>query len=90
MAITPAERSEIARIAAHTRWSKETNRAGVTAKARNNSPASIQHWLRKVDPESKLPHAERLKLAESAMKAHFLKRARDMRAAKKRKAEGAA
>jgi hypothetical protein len=82
-----SERSVNARIAANIRWSRETNRTGVTANARNNSPASIEYWMKKVDPDSALPRPERLKLAENAKTAYYLKRTRDMRAAKARRRE---
>ena len=85
---TAADRSTIARIAANARWAKEDNRAGATAKARNNSPASIEYWMRKVDPESKLPRAERLKRAENAKAAHYERAALKMRQAKASKKAG--
>lgn len=83
---TPAERSTNARIAANTRWSRETNRTGATAKARGNSPASLQYWLKKVDPDQLMPYADRVKNAESAMKAYYqaaMRKARQAKAAKK-------
>jgi hypothetical protein len=84
---TPAERSAIARIAANTRWSKEANRAGVTAKARNNSPVSLTYWLRKVDPNRELAYADRLKCAENAKRAYFDKLTLAARKAKAAKAK---
>ncbi len=77
-----AERRLIASIASNTRWANEPNRAGATAKARNNSPASIEYWKRKVDPESKLLPEVRLKLAENAKKAYYAKAALRMRQGK--------
>ncbi len=79
---TPSERSVIASIAAHTRWSREDNRVGATAKARENSPASLTYWQRKVDPEGKLAPAVRLAMAENAKKAHYERAALRMRQAK--------
>ncbi|MDH2424858.1 hypothetical protein [Sphaerisporangium sp. TRM90804] len=87
---TPSERSIIASIAAHTRWSHEDNRAGATAKARNNSPASLEYWKRKVDPNGKLAPGVRLKLAENAKAAYYQKAALRMRQAKAAKRAGAA
>ncbi|MFI6910149.1 hypothetical protein ACIBKY_53475 [Nonomuraea sp. NPDC050394] len=81
---TPEQRSTIARIAAHTRWAREEDRVRATAKARSNSPASIEYFLRDVD--ARLPYAERLKRAESAKSAYWQRRARLMREAKKAKA----
>lgn len=62
-------RSEAARIAALTRWSREDARAG-TAKAR-------ERWARRfsvqVDPNGELDPAERSRRAHRAMRAHMLK-----------------
>lgn len=90
MSLTPEERSLIASIASNTRWSRESNRVGATAKARNNSPASIEYWKRKVDPECQLAPGVRLKMAENAKKAYYATAARKMRQAKiaKRAAKG--
>lgn len=85
---TPTERSTIAKIAANTRWSQEDDRAAATAKARNNSPASIEYWMKKVDPDDKMPRAERLKRAENAKTAYYQVRMRAARQAKALKAGG--
>lgn len=87
---TPAERRSIASLAANSRWAKEDDRVAATAKARNNSPASIEHWMRKVDPDGRMPHPERLKRAENAKTAYYQTLMRKARAAKQRKARGAA
>lgn len=71
MTLSPKERSALARIAANERWARETNRAGATAAMRAKSPSSIDYWLKKVNPDGELAHAEALKLATNAMKAHF-------------------
>jgi hypothetical protein len=87
---TPNERRTQARIAANARWAKEDDRVVATAKARNNSPASIEYWLRKVDPDERMPRDQRLRQAENAKTTYYLQRTRDMRAAKARKAAGEA
>ncbi|MEV4174044.1 hypothetical protein [Nonomuraea sp. NPDC049709] len=81
----PGERSSQARNAAHSRWAREPNRTGATAAARANSPASIERWLREVDPDERLPYEQRLKLAESAKQAYYgrlMLKARRAKAAK--------
>lgn len=83
---TPAERRIIARIAANTRWANEPDRAAATVNARNNSPASLEYWLKKVDPDQRMPHAERVKRAENAKTAHYqqvMRKARQAKAAKR-------
>ncbi len=87
---TPAERSVIASIAANTRWSREDNRSGATATARAKSPASLEYWKNKVDPEGKLAPAVRLAMAENAKSAYYKKAALRMRQAKAAKRAGAA
>ncbi|GGK62269.1 hypothetical protein Sme01_04230 [Sphaerisporangium melleum] len=89
-ASTPEERRVIASIAANTRWSREGNRVGATAKARNNSPASIEYWKKKVDPESTMLPAIRLKAAMNAKKAHYDRIALRMRQAKAAKRQATA
>lgn len=71
MALSPVDRSALARIAANTRWSVPVDRAAATAAARANGPASLDYWLRKVDPEGALPYADAVKAAESRKKAYF-------------------
>lgn len=87
---TPTDRTAVAKIAANTRWANESDRVAATAKARNNSPASITYWMKKVDPTEQMPRGERLKRAENAMAAYYQVRARKMRMAKARKAAGEA
>ncbi|MFF0864228.1 hypothetical protein ACFYUV_20890 [Nonomuraea sp. NPDC003560] len=87
---TRSERSTIARIAANTRWANEDDRIGATAKARNNSPASIEYWMKKVDPGNEMPRDQRLRRAENAKTAYYQQRMRAARAAKARKAAGEA
>lgn len=87
---TPSERSTIARIAANSRWAQEDDRVTATAKARNSSPASIEYWMRKVDPDNQMPRDQRLRRAENAKNAYYQKRMRAARQAKARKAAGEA
>jgi hypothetical protein len=85
-----SERSTQARIAANERWAKEPDRAGATAKARANSPASIEYWMKKVDPGEQMPRDQRLRRAQNAKTAYYQKRALAMRQAKAAKAAGEA
>lgn len=70
MPLTPEQRVLRARIAANTlhamRDPKET-----VAKATAASPASIDYWLRQVDPDDKLTEADRTARAERLRRAHF-------------------
>jgi hypothetical protein len=66
--LSPAERSLRARIAANTRWAKEPDRLAATAPGRR---AAFQKLLDEIDPERKLPEAERLKRAKNAQQAQL-------------------
>ena len=66
--LTPSQRSQRARIAAHTRWAKEPDRLTATAPGRR---AAFQKLLDEVDPQRLLPEAERLKRAKNAQQAHL-------------------
>ncbi len=79
--LTPTERSLRARIAAHERWSKSDPVAG-TAAARK---AALDRFEREVDPEGRLPAAERARRAEHARKAYFTRLA--YRSAQARRAQ---
>jgi hypothetical protein len=59
------------RYAALTRWSLQDGVAG-TAKARQ---AFRDRFIDQVDPERKLPEAERARRAEAARKAHYVRMA---------------
>lgn len=68
MSLTPSERVLRARLASHQSWANTEDR---TARAMPGNQALMDSFERKVDPEGKLPEAERIKRAESARKAHF-------------------
>lgn len=65
--LTPAQRSQRARLAALTRHSR-TDGADATAPAR---AAFLARFEREVDPDGTLPPAERARRAETAKRAHF-------------------
>jgi len=85
--------SQIARLAAYLRWIACEDRTAATAAARAAFAAS---FFRQVDPEGKLPPAERAKRAELAKRAYYRQlalksaQARRARAAAKKRAEGGA
>ncbi len=66
-ALTPAQRTLRAQIAAHTRWANEDPVAG-TEKAR---AAFLDKFERDVDPDGVLEPEERARRAVHARKAHF-------------------
>lgn len=75
--LSSEQASRIGRIGAHSRWAREHDRTAATAPAREGFMARFE---RQVDPDGKLPPAERAFRAEHAMRAHMqqlsLKRAR--------------
>ena len=68
--LTPAERIERAKHAAHTRWSRlptAERRAAVAPGLR----AMFEHFEKQVDPDGALSEKERAKLAENARQAQL-------------------
>jgi hypothetical protein len=72
-AATAGERTQIAKIAAHTRWAKTEDRS---ATARAGQAGLLARFERDVDPEGRLAPEERALRAESARRAHFQRLAR--------------
>jgi hypothetical protein len=68
LSLTPAERSQRARIAAHTRWAREPDRLRATQPGRD---AAFAKLLDEVDPDRVLSEPERLKLARNAQQAQL-------------------
>lgn len=68
MSLTPSERVLRSKMAAHKSWANTEDRAARTAAARQ---AAADRFEKLVDPEGKLPIAERAKRAESARKAFY-------------------
>lgn len=77
--LTPEQRSQRARLAALTRWSREDPTAAVH-KMQNGIQAKYE---RQVDPEGVLPDAERMRRADAARKADLA--ARSFRSSRTRK-----
>jgi hypothetical protein len=65
--LTPAQRSQRARLAALVRWSKENP----AANAARGQAGLLARFEREVDPDNVLPAAERTRRAEAARKAHM-------------------
>lgn len=61
-------RSQAARVAAHTRWSQESDRRAATAAG---TSAFLARFERLVDPTGELPADERAKRARNALSAHM-------------------
>ncbi|MGZ4736702.1 MAG: hypothetical protein ACXVJW_14440 [Acidimicrobiia bacterium] len=80
---TPAERSLVARIAAHSSWAATPDRSARTAPARQ---AALDRFEREVDPENKLAPAERAQRAQHARKAYFSRLALRSAQARRRRA----
>lgn len=68
MALTASELSQRGRMASHSFWASCADRSAATAPARRGFE---DRFLDKVDPERKLPPAERAIRAEHARKAYF-------------------
>lgn len=67
MALTPEQRTIRARIAAHTRWSKEDP----APTAKRAQAGLLDKFRREVDPNNELPEAERERRAQAARRAHM-------------------
>lgn len=63
-----SDRSQAAKIAAHTSWARTEDRTARTAPARR---ALMAKFEQQVDPSGRLSAEERARRAESARKAHF-------------------
>jgi hypothetical protein len=65
--LTPEQRSQRARIAALTRWSREDPKAH----AERMQEGLMDRFRREVDPDGALPEAERERRATAARRAHM-------------------
>jgi hypothetical protein len=66
-ALTPTQRTQRARIAALTRWSREDP----AATAARGQAGLMARFVDQVDPDRVLPEGERQRRAEAARKAHM-------------------
>lgn len=81
--LQPAQRSLVARMAAHSSWARTVNPTARTAPAR---AAFLARFEMAVDPERKLPETERRRRAEHAKRAYFAALALKSSKARARKA----
>jgi hypothetical protein len=83
--LTPEQRSMRARIAANTRWSRESGKANAV-RAQSGLRARFE---REVDPDSQLAPVERQRRADAAYRAHMTRLAlKSSKARASRKTEG--
>lgn len=87
MPLTSSERTQRAKIAAHTSWANTVNPSARTANARK---AMLDKFEIQVDPDGVLPAVERAKRAAHARKAYFAGLALKSAQARRRRAGGAA
>lgn len=78
-----SDRTQIAKLAAHTSWALTEDRAARTAPARQ---ALLERFEDEVDPDRKLPADERARRAESARKAYYQRLALKSAQARRKKA----
>jgi hypothetical protein len=78
--LSAEERVLSAKIAAHTRWSREDGREGTKAARR----AFLNRFEREVDADGVLAPDERARRAESALRAHMLRLAKRSAAARRK------
>jgi hypothetical protein len=69
MELSPEQRALRSRLAAHKSWACTADRTERTRPARE---AFLRRFEDQVDPQRRLPEAERLRRAEQARKAHFV------------------
>lgn len=69
MALTPEQRTQRARLAALTRWSREDP----STNAARGQAGLLARFEREVDPNGELAPAERLRRAEAARRAHMVR-----------------
>lgn len=67
--LTPAERTQRARMMAHSSWARTPDPAARTAPARKRF---LDRFEDEVDPDRKLPSHDRLRRAAHARKAYFV------------------
>lgn len=79
-----SDRSQIARIAANTRWAQTEDRSAATQAARD---AMSRKFEDQVDPDRRLAPDERARRADSARRAHFQRLA--LKSAQARRAKSA-
>jgi hypothetical protein len=69
--LTPEQRTLRARLAAHESWSNTEDRSKRTSSGYRASPASVDYWLDKVDPDGTMTPDARRRAAESKRDAYM-------------------
>lgn len=85
MSLTPSQRIQRARLAAHTRWAHVDDRTEATRPARE---AFNQRFFDDVDPDRKLSEQDRQQRAAHARKAYFARLSLKSARARTAKASG--
>jgi hypothetical protein len=70
---TPEQHSSDSRLGAYVRLMNTSDWSQVTAAARAAGPANLEWHANKIDPDGNLPAEQRLKMAEAARKAYYLR-----------------
>jgi hypothetical protein len=85
--LTPEQRTLRARLAAHESWSNTENRSARTKAGHRASPASVEYWEPRVDPEGALTPEARRAAAKSKRDAYMTRL--EFNASRARKGGGA-
>lgn len=85
-----ANRQSIGAYGALKSWGRTVDRSARTAPARRKSPASVDYWLERLDPErfANATQEQRLAAADAARRAHMAQLA--LRSARTRRRRGGA
>jgi len=69
--LSPAQRTLRARLAAHESWANTEDRSARTKAGHQASPASVDYWLERVDPDGTMTVAARHAAAKSKRDAYM-------------------
>lgn len=85
--LTPEQRTMRARLAAHESWANTDDRSARTNAGHRASPASVDYWLDRVDPDGTLTAEARRAAAMSKRDAYMTRLAFNASRARARKRE---
>jgi hypothetical protein len=88
--LTRSQRTLRARLAAHESWAATPDRAARTAAGHRSSPASIDYWEPKVDPERTMTPEARRAAARSKRDAYMVRLAYNAAKARRARQAGSA
>lgn len=83
--LSPEMRSLRSRIAVNESWARTKDRTARTAPGTAASPASLDYWEKRVDPNGEMDERTRIKAAENARTAHYQRLAYRSARARRRK-----